>query len=83
MNAITHYLSSHLNRFVDRRGSNFSAACCPFHDERNPSFSVNKVSGSFVCFACGEKGGLAELIVQIEAISLNEAIKKAIYIRGC
>lgn len=82
MNAITYYLSSNLSRFGERRGSDFFKACCPFHDEKNPSFSVHKVSGSFVCFACGEKGGLAELIVQIEAISLNEAIKKAIYLRG-
>ncbi|WP_080747101.1 CHC2 zinc finger domain-containing protein [Comamonas thiooxydans] len=81
MNAITHYLSGHLTRLTDRRGSNFATACCPFHDEKNPSFSVNKVSGSFVCFACGEKGGFAELIAKIEAISLGEAIKKAVYLR--
>lgn len=83
MNAITPYLSGKLKRLRDRRENIFLTACCPFHGEKNPSFSVHKASGSFVCFACGEKGGLAELIVQIEAISLNEAIKKAIYLRGC
>ena len=36
----------------------FAWACCPFHDDRNPSFSVNVRTGWYRCFssACGEAG---------------------------
>jgi len=38
-------------------------ALCPFHDDKRPTtFSVNAKSGAWFCFACGEKGGLLELI---------------------
>ena len=30
---------------------------CPFHDDKNPSFSMNMKSGAFNCFACGSCGG--------------------------
>ena len=29
---------------------------CPFHEERNPSFSINRDTGMYICFVCGEKG---------------------------
>lgn len=32
-------------------------ARCPFHDDRRPSMRVHLVSGAFVCFGCGAKGG--------------------------
>ena len=73
MNAITCYLSSNLSRFGERRGSDFFKACCPFHDEKNPSFSVHKVSGSFVCFACGEKGDVIAFVSKLFGITPYEA----------
>ena len=35
--------------------------CCPFHDDRNPSCSINIEKGVFFCHACGEKGTLRKL----------------------
>jgi len=35
----------------------WAQAPCPFHNDRNPSLSVNITSGGFICFACGAKGG--------------------------
>ena len=38
-----------------RRGSDF-VACCPFHQEKTPSFHVNPARGMYHCFGCHEKG---------------------------
>nr|MBA3731709.1 hypothetical protein [Gammaproteobacteria bacterium] len=35
----------------------WAAANCPFHEDTNPSLSVNLVRGGFICHACGAKGG--------------------------
>lgn len=50
-----HYYAEQLIRFKssDRWGS---ALCC-FHEDHNPSFSVNVETGAFRCFACGARGG--------------------------
>lgn len=34
----------------------WGSACCPFHDDRNPSFAVNLASGFYRCHACNETG---------------------------
>ena len=34
-----------------------ATALCPFHSDRNPSFSVNLIHGMFFCFSCGASGG--------------------------
>ncbi len=40
-------------------------ACCPVHDDRNPSFSVNVRSGLWHCFSCGAGGSLPGLVVAV------------------
>ena len=52
--------------------------CCPYHHENTPSFSIYKNSGKFVCFSCGVKGGLADLVKHVtgEQISFDN-YKKA------
>jgi DNA primase len=37
-------------------------ACCPFHDERSPSFGVNMETGVYNCFGCGAKGTVGHLV---------------------
>jgi hypothetical protein len=37
-------------------------ACCPFHSEKTPSFSVYESSGHFKCFGCGKQGTLLDLV---------------------
>lgn len=48
---------------------------CPFHDDTNPSCGVWKDSGYFKCFSgsCGAEGSFAELVSEIEGVSVNEA----------
>lgn len=45
---------------VSRSGSEWSALC-PFHDDRNPSLSINVETGLWLCFGCGEKGNAVQL----------------------
>jgi hypothetical protein len=46
-------------RYLDalRINGDWARACCPFHEDRNPSLSVNLSHGGFICFGCGAKGG--------------------------
>ena len=43
-------------------------ACCPFHDDENPSFSINVTDGKFHCHAasCGEKGNILDFVAAME-----------------
>lgn len=38
------------------------AACCPYHSEKTPSFSIYKDGGRWICFGCGKKGTLSDLL---------------------
>lgn len=57
-----------------RKGANYSA-CCPFHDEKTPSFVVSPAKGLFKCFGCGKAGNAASFIMEHEAVTYPEAIK--------
>lgn len=50
-----------------------ATACCPVHDDRNPSFSVNLRSGLWCCFACGASGSLAGLVVAVLDVPYGSA----------
>ena len=49
--------------------------CCPFHNEKTPSFSVSPEKGFFYCFGCHAGGNIFKFISLIENISYFEAIK--------
>lgn len=51
-------------------------ACCPFHDDRNPSLSVNFEKGAWWCFVCCVGGGPIEFQMRLENLSRLEAKKK-------
>ena len=57
-----------------RRGANY-VACCPFHDEKTPSFSVSPSKGIFKCFGCGKGGDAVHFIMEHEHLSYPEALK--------
>ena len=48
------YYRRHLHAL--RIGGDWASARCPFHDDRNPSLSINITHGGFVCHACGASG---------------------------
>ena len=50
-------------------------ACCPFHSEKTPSFSINPSEGFYHCFGCGDGGNVFKFIARMENISYFEAIK--------
>ena len=49
--------------------------CCPFHNEKTPSFSVNPEKGLFYCFGCGAGGNVFKFLSLIENITYIEAVK--------
>lgn len=48
---------------------------CPFHDDHNPSFSVNPDRQSFRCWSCGEAGDVVSFVMARERIEFPEAIR--------
>lgn len=44
-----------------KAGKNYSA-CCPFHNEKSPSFTVNEAKGFFYCFGCGASGDAIKFV---------------------
>ena len=60
---------------VKRAGRTFKA-CCPFHRERTPSFSIAPDKGLFYCFGCQVGGDIFDFIMRIENLSFTEAVRK-------
>lgn len=48
---------------------------CPLHEDKNPSWGINKITGQYNCFSCGDKGNLITLISKQMNISFSEAVK--------
>ncbi len=59
---------------LKRRGANY-IACCPFHNEKTPSFSVSPSKGIYKCFGCGKSGTAVGFVMEHENISYLEALK--------
>jgi DNA primase len=59
---------------LKRNGQNYWA-CCPFHNEKSPSFSVNPSKGLYKCFGCGKAGGVVQFVMDVEGTSYPEALR--------
>ena len=59
---------------LKKRGANYTA-CCPFHNEKTPSFSVSPAKGIYKCFGCGESGTAVGFVMKHENLSYVEALK--------
>jgi DNA primase len=59
---------------LKRQGQNYWA-CCPFHNEKSPSFSVNPSKGLYKCFGCGKAGGVVQFVMDVEGSSYPEALR--------
>src|SRR3546814_16205907 len=51
-------------------------ACCPFHNEKTPSFTVNDEKGFYHCFGCGAHGDVIRWMTDQRGLSFMDAIKE-------
>lgn len=58
---------------LTRRGANYMGLC-PFHNERTPSFSVNKARNFCFCFSCKKGGSPVNFIMEKEGLTYHEAL---------
>jgi DNA primase len=64
-----------IGRYVSlRRAGREYSGCCPFHDDKHPSFSFNEQKGLFYCFGCQASGDVIDFIRLIENCSFREAL---------
>ena len=59
---------------LKKKGANWMA-CCPFHQEKTPSFSVNPSKDIFYCFGCGKGGSVFNFVMEMERVSFPEAVR--------
>src|SRR4026208_579628 len=59
---------------LKKKGANWMA-CCPFHKEKTPSFSVSPAKEIFYCFGCHKGGSVFNFVMEIERVPFPEAIK--------
>ena len=59
---------------LKRRGGSLWA-CCPFHNEKTPSFHVEPSRGIYKCFGCGKSGTAVGFVMEYEKLSYTEALK--------
>src|SRR5471030_2919965 len=60
---------------LKKAGANFSA-CCPFHNEKSPSFSVSPSKQFYHCFGCGAHGDAIGFLMEYSGLGYIEAIKE-------
>ncbi len=59
---------------LKKKGVNYQA-CCPFHNEKTPSFVVSPSKGVFKCFGCGKGGNAVTFIMEHESVGYPEALR--------
>ena len=64
-----------IDRFVPlkKAGVNF-VACCPFHSEKTPSFTVSQAKQFYHCFGCGAHGNAINFLIEYSGLSFVEAV---------
>lgn len=60
---------------LKKKGKNYSA-CCPFHNEKTPSFSVSQEKQFYHCFGCGVHGNAIDFMMEYERLDFVEAIEE-------
>ena len=58
---------------LKKAGANYSA-CCPFHNEKTPSFTVSPTKQFFHCFGCGAHGSSINFLMDYSGMSFVEAV---------
>ena len=65
-----------VDRYVKlkRAGANF-VACCPFHSEKTPSFTVSQTKQFYHCFGCGAHGTAISFMMEYSGLGFIDAVK--------
>lgn len=59
---------------LKKSGKNYSA-CCPFHDEKTPSFTVSQEKQFYYCFGCGATGSALTFLIEYERLGFIDAVE--------
>lgn len=60
---------------LKKAGRNYQA-CCPFHSEKSPSFTVSQEKQFYHCFGCGEHGNVISFLMEYERLDFVDAIEE-------
>lgn len=60
---------------LERAGMNEFKACCPFHKEKSPSFTLNDAKQFYHCFGCGAHGDVIGFVMQHDNLTFIEAVE--------
>ena len=60
---------------LKKKGTNYWA-CCPFHNEKTPSFSVSPTKGIYKCFGCGKGGNSVNFVMDHGGFTYPEALRE-------
>ena len=66
---------------LKKKGASWMA-CCPFHQEKTPSFSVNPSKGFYKCFGCGKGGNAFTFLMEMEGLNFPEAVQRVAEMNG-
>jgi DNA primase len=59
---------------LKKRGASM-IACCPFHNEKTPSFHISPAKGIYKCFGCGKGGDSLKFVMELEGLSYPDALR--------
>ena len=60
---------------LKKAGKNYSA-CCPFHNEKTPSFTVSPDKQFYYCFGCGATGSALKFVMEFDGLEFPDAVEK-------
>ena len=66
---------------LNKKGENYWG-CCPFHNEKTPSFSVNEQKGFYHCFGCGKHGDIFSFVMETQHMNFIQAMEELAKMAG-
>jgi len=72
-----------LQQYIDlkKKGATYHA-CCPFHDEKTPSFTVTPARNRYKCFGCGVSGDAIQFVMAHKHLNFAEAVEAIAHVTG-
>ncbi len=64
------------NRVSVSKGGRDFKACCPFHNEKTPSFTISPTKQFYHCFGCGANGSAIGFLMEFDRLSFREAVEE-------